>query len=289
MASDSPKAGPLSLAAGGAHEAKDVGHVLTDPRIGLRISFLAGAAAASWLLAQWVASDAIWNALSRFLGYGIHAITFLSIFTLVACPFVALLFYRYARVKADLLAGRNVIARWKVDPASFMTFSPVAEARDRAEKRGALYLMFFFIALIFGAFALLDPEIAPAMLTVGAGTALILAVAFWLSNRVRKRHLQMRSGEIIVGTEGLLVNDVLHVWSAFLSWLVGAEIEQGPPSILTITYAFWGRYGPQFVGVMLPIGPGQMDLALAVKERLRQAGDKRRSRRLSRKAIRAQG
>jgi hypothetical protein len=178
-------------------------------------------------------------------------------------------------VKADLLVGRNVIARWTVDPASFKKFSPVAEARDRAEKRGALYLIFFFVFVIFGGIALMDPEVAFPMLATGAALALIVTIAFWFGNRIRKRHLQLRSGEIIVGTQGLLVNDVLHVWSVFLSWLVGAEIEKGPPPILTITYAFWGRYGPQYVGVMLPIGPGQMALARSVEERLQQALGKR--------------
>lgn len=260
----------------------------SDPRIGLGLSLLICGAAALWLLAQWVASDAVWDMLWPVLGYGVHAITFLAIFAVIACPLVALLFYRYSRVKADLLAGRNVIARWTVDPASFKSFRAVAEARDRAEKRGALYVILFFIVLIFGGIALIDLQVAPFMLAAGAVMALLAAIAFWLSNRVRKRHLQMRSGEIIVGTEGLLVNDVLHVWSAFLSWLVGAEIEKAPRPILTITYAFWGRYGPQFVGVMLPIGPGQMDLALAVEARLRQAIDKAPPKRRDRKTARAQ-
>jgi hypothetical protein len=243
------------------------------------------AAAGLWLLGQLFAGEALWETLWPVLGYGTHAITLLSIFAVVTCPFVALLFYRYARVKADLVAGRNVIARWTVDRASFKKFSPVAEARDLAEKRGALYLIFFFVFVIFGAVALMDPEVALPILAAAVALALIVTMAFWFGNRIRKRHLQMRSGEIIVGTDGLLVNDVLHVWSAFLSWLVGADVEKGPPPILTITYGFWGRYGPQFVGVMLPIGPGQMDLALAVKERLQQALGKRGAeRRRERKA-----
>lgn len=101
--------------------------VLTDPRAGLTVSLLILGAALLWLLAQWAASDVIWDALWPVLGYGVHAITFLALFAVVACPFVALLFYRYTKVKADLLAGRNVIARWTVDPASFKTFSPVAK------------------------------------------------------------------------------------------------------------------------------------------------------------------
>jgi hypothetical protein len=249
----------------------------SDPRTGLAVSLLILAATILWLIAQWLASDWLWGALYPRLGYATHAITLLSIFAVVTCPFVALLFYRYAKVKADLLAGRNVIARWAVDPATFKKFSPVAEARDRAEKRGALYLIAIFVVVIFGAVALMDPEVAPLMLVAGVALMTVVTIAFWFGNRIRKSHLQMRSGEIIVGTDGLLVNDVLHVWSVPLSWLADVEMEKGPPPILTITYAFWGRYGPQFVGVMLPIGPGQMELAVSVKERLQQALSKRRN------------
>jgi hypothetical protein len=39
-----------------------------------------------WLLGQWIASEAIWNALFPFIGYGTHAITLLAIFLLVAAP-----------------------------------------------------------------------------------------------------------------------------------------------------------------------------------------------------------
>jgi hypothetical protein len=250
--------------------------MLTDPRVGVRISLLTCAAAGVWLLGQVFDGDALWEILWPVLGYGTHVITLLSIFTVVTCPFVALLFYRYAKVKADLLAGRNVIARWAVDPATFKKFSPVAEARDRADKRGALNLIAFFVVVIFGAVALMDPEVAPLMLVAGVALMTVVTIAFWFGNRIRKRHLQMRSGEIIVGTDGLLVNDVLHVWSVPLSWLADVELEKGPPPILTITYAFWGRYGPQFVGVMLPMRAGQMDLARGAAERLKQALSKRR-------------
>jgi hypothetical protein len=161
-----------------------------------------------------------------------------------------------------------VIARWTVDPALFQAFGAAAEARDRAAKRGALYLIFFFIAAIFGVIALIDFEVAPMMLISGAAIALVMIIAFWLSNRVRKRHLQMRSGEIVVGTDGLLVNDVLHVWSVPMSWLCGAALEQGPDAILTITYATAGRYGTQHISVTLPVPPEAMALAEEVRRRL---------------------
>jgi hypothetical protein len=259
--------------------------MLSDPRIGYFGSLGIAAVALLWLIAQWLASDAIWHALWPFLGYGTHAVTLLSIFLLLAAPLVSLLFRRYARVKSDLMAGRDVIARWTVDPKLFQTFGTVAEARDRNEKRGALYVILVFILVIFGLFALYDPEFAPQMLIAGGAIALVMTVAFWLSNRVRKQHLKMRSGEIIVGPQGLLVNDVLHVWATPLSWLSRVDLEQGPPVVMTITYAIVGRSGTQHIGVMLPVPPEATQQAEEVRRRLSPHFDDRahRGRRVTKK------
>lgn len=245
--------------------------MLSDPRIGFFVSLGIAAVGLLWLLAQWLASEAVWDALWPFLGYGTHAVTLISILLVVAGPLVSLLFRRYAKVKSDLLAGRDVIARWKVDPALFQTVGAVAESRDRAEKRGALYVILVFVGVVFGLFALVDPEIALQMLGAGAVVVLVVAVAFWLGNRVRRRHLQFRSGEIIVGTRGLLVNGVLHVWRVPMSWLSAVDLEQGPPAALSIDYVIAGRYGPQHIGVVLPVPSEAMQLAELVKRRLAPA------------------
>ncbi|MHB1101400.1 MAG: hypothetical protein ACYC0C_01190 [Devosia sp.] len=238
----------------------------SDPRIGLSVSLAVAAAALLWLAARGLAADTIWNA----LGYASHAITLLSIFLLLAGLAVALLFHRFWRVRSDLLSGRNVIARWTADRDAFEAFAGVAEARDRAEKRGALMLMFFFITVIFGGFALFNPEVALPMLTMAALLALLLTGAYFMGNRIRRRQLEPASGEIIVGTEGLLVNDVLHVWGVFLAWLSDVELEPGTNPVLTITYAFLARYGPQYVTVMLPVPPGGIGVAEEVERRLRE-------------------
>ncbi|MDP1732504.1 MAG: hypothetical protein Q8L54_15295 [Devosia sp.] len=238
----------------------------SDPRIGLTVSLAVAAAALLWLAARWLAADAIWNA----LGDTSHAVTLLCIFLLLTGLAVALLFHRFGRVRSDLLNGRNVFARWTVDPDAFKAYAGVAEARDRAEKRGTLMLMFFFIAVIFGGFALFNPEVALPMLTMAALLALLLTGAHFMGNRIRRRQLEPASGEIIVGTDGLLVNDVLHVWGVFLAWLSDVELESGTNPVLTITYAFLARYGPQYVTVMLPVPQGGIGVAEEVERRLRE-------------------
>ena len=242
-----------------------------DPRIGLTVSLLIFAAAALWLLTQWLAFDAIREPEWPIIGFRSHVITFLALFAVIVCPSAALLFYRYLRVKADLLAGRNVIARWTVNPACVKEFSRIAGARDRAEKRPALYVAFFLIVLLFGAMALMHPDVVVPILVAGA-LAIVVSIALWLGDH--KTRLRTPSATTIVGTEGLLVNDALYVWSTSLSWLVGAEIEKGPPPVLRITYAFC-FYGLQFIKVVMPLDPDRWEIALAVVQRLQQAVVKR--------------
>lgn len=236
----------------------------TDPRLGMVVSLALVAAAAVWLALAWLAGDSLHAA----LGDLSHAITLLAILVFLAGIGVALLFRRYAAVRADLLAGRNVIAQWHVDAEAFRAFAGIADARDRSEKRGALLLMLGFLALAFGGMALFDPEVAVPMLSVGALVALLLTGAYLMSNRIRRSHLEPASGEVIVGTEGLLVNGVLHVWIAFLSWLVDAELEAGKQPVLVITYAILVRYGPQFVTVPLPVPARALAQAEEVVRRL---------------------
>lgn len=253
----------------------------SDPRVWLIGTLAIVGAAVAWLLALWLIPDAIWRAFE----FNSHAITFLSIFVLIAGLLVARLFYRYAKVKADLLAGRNVIARWHVSESELSMFAPIADERDRGEKRSALLVIWFFLIVIFGAFAIYDQEVALPMLLMGAGVGALVTLAYWLGGRIRKSHLQMHSGDVIVGSQGLLVNDVLHVWSAPLSWLDGVTFEQGPPAILIVTYAFLTRYGSQQVDVMLPVPADQIPAAAEVVRRLPLEGGKwlrkRRHRRRS--------
>jgi hypothetical protein len=253
----------------------------SDPRIGMAIWLAIAGAALLWLLAQWPAGEALWGV----FGDLTHAISFISIFLLLAGSAVALLFHRFWRVRADLLSGRDVIARWTVSLDQFLTFSQVANARDRSEKQWALLMVLFFIVVIFGAFGLFDPSVAPAMLGMALVVIIIMILAFLLGQRVQRRQMQPRSREVIVGTRGLMVNGVLHVWSAPLTWLSEVSKDPGPPPTLVVTYAFLGRAGPQYVSVMLPLPARDSELGDTIVDRLgrHRGGRRRRPGRFGRK------
>jgi hypothetical protein len=203
----------------------------------------------AWLLLQFPLDEA----LNAALGMNRHAITYFAIVLLVGGLASAAVFGRFHRVRSDLLAGRNVIAEWTVEPGLLRQFAATEALHDRGEKRGALIAILAFTAVIFVAVALFDVEAAPGMLTIGAVFAVVIVLAFLYGNRVHRAHLQPRSGRIIVGRDGLLANDVLHVWRLLLTRLAGATLEDGPPTVLTISYAVLGRAGPQLYSVGLPV------------------------------------
>lgn len=248
--------------------------MLSDPRTGLNVCYALAAAAGLWVLANVLAGDAFYG----LMGSGVYPITFLAIFVGVSALAVGLLIFRpYARVKADLVAGRGVIARWHVDRDNF---AAVGEAAERAEKRGALLLISAFVAVIFGAFALFDPQTAPIMLAVGGAVVLATIIAYLLGNRVRRKQREFRNGDIVIGPDGLIVNDVLHVWGSFMASLDAADLVAGPPDVLAIAYSTTTRTGRQVTRILLPVPPAQRELAgdaarqLSAANQLRPRGPK---------------
>lgn len=222
--------------------------MLFDPRRGLAVSLVALALCLVWFLALAVADDVVW----AHLGMGMHPITFLAIVVALSALVSAAFFRRMTTVRAELLAGDRVLATWRVDPATFAAFAPEAVAEALRDKRQVLWIIWSFVAVIFGAFALLDPDAAPTMLTIGAGLAATVGLAFLLGGRAMRRQWTWRDGEVIVGERGLLFNGVLHVWGLPLTRLTTVERIRDPGS-LVVGYAWVARTGVQSTSVTLPI------------------------------------
>lgn len=239
--------------------------MLSDPRTGRAVSLAVCLLGLAWLFGQAVAADAIFAVMS----YAMHATTLLAIFALLAGAASAWLFARFVQVREDLLAGRRVVATWDVDAGTFTRFAPGVLADDRRDKRQALVAVWVLIAVVFGAFGLYDPDAALPMAAIGAAVAVLLGGAMVLGGRVTRAHWRFRTGRVILGTDGLLFNDVLHVWGLPGSRLVGVVLAKDPPALL-ITYRFWTRLGPQTVTVPLPIPLGAATTAADAAAALRE-------------------
>lgn len=223
--------------------------MLSDPRKWAVVSFLVAAVALAWFVALALVGDAIYER----LGMGMHPITFLAIFVGLSALAVALLFRRFAAIRDELLAGRGLLASWKVDEATFRAFAPKALEEDAVDKRMALMTVFGFVAVIFGAFAIADPSVAKPMLSVAAGLCVIVTLAWLLGGRTMAKHWIWRGGEARIGAHGLMFNGVLHVWSAPLTWLNGARLTDDPPA-LRVSYSYWNpRSVPQVLETVIPV------------------------------------
>lgn len=236
----------------------------SDPRIGMMIAFAVAVLSAGWIAAQAILSDQLFAQ----LGYGMHALTFFSIFLLIAGVAVGLLFRRFASVRQELLDGTNVIARWTVDADTWSRFAKPAQRMERGEKQALLLTMYGLIALVCGGLALAVPDDAAIFAWIAVGIALIVTVAFLAGQRSFSEQLVYRGGDVIVGRRGVLVNDVLHVWAVWLSWLEGAAVSERKPAMLCISYGYWARYGPQSVTVLIPFAPEQVSLAVKARAAL---------------------
>lgn len=244
--------------------------MLSDPRKGFVVALALVGAALGWFAALGSAEDAIWSR----LGMAMHAVTFLAIFLALASAAAAWVFARFAQVKADLAAGRDVLARWRVGEAQLDAFAPGALADEAADKRGALITIWVFLALTFGGFALADPEAGPAMLSVAAGIGVAVGLAFLYGRRVARAQLAFHGGEAVIGARGLVFNGALHVWAAPLTRLAGARIvAQGP--VLVVGYRYLTRAGFQFVEAAVPFPPaarGEAERAAARLNALARGG-----------------
>ena len=117
------------------------------------------------------------------------------------------------------------------------------------------------------------------MIAVAVFVALIVGIAYLFGQGITRKQLQWRSGEVIVGERGLILNGVLHCWGIPFSWLSSAALDEGR-GILTVMYAFLSRYGPQYVTVDLPVTAETMDMARIAEQRLLAiAGKRKRPRR----------
>jgi len=236
-----------------------------DPLTGFRVSLAIAALAGGWLLAVWLAADDLYDR----LGMSMHAVTFLAIFFLISAILVALLFRSFARIKADLAAGRGIVARWVVDRDTWTAFAAPAEEMQRGDKLALLGLIWGFVVIICGGLALAVPRDWHIFAWIGAGIGSIATLAFLAGTRVDRAQLEYRTGEVIIGRSGLLFNGILHVWDTWLSWLEDARYTDAPVAMLTISYAYWARYGPQGLSVRVPVPPGQDELGRQVEAQLR--------------------
>jgi hypothetical protein len=159
-------------------------NMLSDPRRGLFIALSVMAFCAMWFVVVTIHDAAIRDA----LGMNRHAITFGAIVLLIFAAVAALVFARFAAVRDELLAGRRVLGRWRVDPLTWAAVAPKALEADARDKRSALLVVLVFLFVGFGIVALIDQDAAPAMMTAALVIAGAIVAAFLVGRRTQRTH-----------------------------------------------------------------------------------------------------
>jgi hypothetical protein len=248
--------------------------MLSDPRHGQMAALAVVGACLVWFILLSTAADELFAR----LGMSIHAVTFVAVFIGLVAAAAAAIFGRYAAVKVDLLAKRDVVAAWRVDPATFAVASAATLAKDSREKRQLMVVIIGFVVVIFGAFAIYNRDAAVVMLATAAIVAVAIIIAYLFGQRVQRRHAELRSGEVIIGRRGLQFNGILHVWSPPLNRLSHVELS-ARPATLTVSYDVLTRAGPQTTSVELPVPPTAMPQARQAEAELNaQISTRRRPR-----------
>lgn len=240
--------------------------MLFDPlrarRVTLFVTFLAALAA----LAYVVANDAMFDA----LGDGAHALFFVSLVVFVTGLIVAAMFGRFARIRAALLAS-DALARWTTSREEWAAFAKADAPVTRADQRVTLGLILFFAVAIPGVMVAMggDPKI---LAVIGLGIVGLGFVGYAIGRRYAASAARFRDGAVAVSRDGLIVNGAFHGWRLFGSRLVDAEIDgEARPAVLSVTYSYWSRGGPQYVTARAPIPHAALAAAHAAVAELRRA------------------
>lgn len=239
--------------------------MLTDPIKAFWISLAVGFSGFAWLVAFALAGDA----LHRMMGDAAFALTLLALLAFLAGLIVAVVFLRFARIRAALIE-KQALARWRVSEKEWRDFAADVAPEAEADRRAIFLTIVAFGIAIPAIMALLGGD--PAILS---GIALMIiaiaAAGLALGRRMGADQARYRSGLVALGARGLLVNDMFHSWDLLGSKLVSAEIvESGGGLRLQLVYAYLLRGNLQYVTVRAPIPPQAADDARAAVQRLTQ-------------------
>jgi hypothetical protein len=238
--------------------------MLSDPLRAFRVTVAVGLLATAW-----VAIYALFNErLRAAVGDGAHASAFLAGAVAIASLFVAVMFRRFARIRAGLIEGR-ALARWRASPEEWSAFARAAEPHVAADQRVTLGLILVFAILIPGAMALFGGD-AKSLAFIALGIAAVGAAGYGLGRRHAAKSLRYRDGAVALGRDGLIVNGAFHGWTIFGSRFVDADIDETrAPAILRVAYVYRSRSGEQSVTARAPVPKQALAQARAAVAALR--------------------
>jgi len=202
---------------------------------------------------------------------GGFALSLVSFFFAISGVIVAIIFGSRAKALDGVVSGKDLLARWRVDPETRKSAIEREFSEEKKAKAG-LFLVVLVITVVIGlVFVLVDREAGPIVFLVLLCVLVLVGLVAWSTPRLRRRRGLRATGEILIAKDGAYVNGMFHTWR-----LLGARLEQalyteGTPPVLAITYSAPVRYGRQNYTFYAPVPAGEEETGRRVADQLNDA------------------
>ena len=202
---------------------------------------------------------------------GGFALSLVSFFFAISGVIVAIIFGSRAKALDGVVSGKDLLARWRVDPETRKSAIEREYSEEKKAKAG-LFLVVLVITVVIGlVFVLVDREAGPIVFLVLLCVLVLVGLVAWSTPRLRRRRSLRATGEILIAKDGAYVNGMFHTWR-----LLGARLEQalyteGTPPVLAITYSAPVRYGRQNYTFYAPVPAGEEETGRRVADQLNDA------------------
>jgi len=201
---------------------------------------------------------------------GGFALSLVSFFFAISGVIVAIIFGSRAKALDGIVSGKDLLARWSVDPQTRKSAIELEFSEEKKAKAG-LFLVVLVITVVIGlGFVLVDREAGPIVFLVLLCVLVLVGLVAWSTPRLRRHRSLRATGEILIAKDGAYVNGMFHTWR-----LLGAKLEQalyteGTPPVLAITYSAPVRYGRQSYTFTVPVPVGEEEAARRVADQLNE-------------------
>ncbi len=201
---------------------------------------------------------------------GGFALALVSFFVAISGVIVALVFGSRARALDGIVSGRDLLARWSVDPQTRKGAIELEFSEEKKAKAG-LFLVVLVITVVIGlVFVLVDREAGPIVFLVLLGVLVLVGLVAWSTPRLRRRRSLRAAGEILIAKDGAYVNGMFHTWRLLGARLEQVEYKDGTPPVLAISYSAPVRYGRQSYTFYVPVPAGEEEAGRRVADQLNE-------------------
>ncbi len=194
-----------------------------------------------------------------------------GVFTFIIGVVTVVIYSRMGKMYASMSRFDNVLAHWKTGSQEYAKFAAYDVRENTAALRSTRWLVIIITAVVCVILGVAGME--PGFLLIfGPALMVFIWLVSFLAIQSQRRKLLERDAEIIIATDGGIINGTLHPWSKMQNRLESAgivEIESGL-FVMEINYSTPNRGGRVDVTARFPIPDGKLVEAQHIIEKITQ-------------------